>query len=409
MKQHNNQHVMTRTITHTKDGRKAYGRMSHGIEDIIEHIEQVKDDKVKPNDVREATANLSGQVIGYTTAHRGSKCRNGDITKVELKSYERIPGYLRAFKNLNSGSVTDWEVNNEGRLTHVFVCPGFMNSSLQNAVPVLMVDACHRHDPYKGTLYYITVYSTCRDIYPVAFGITSRNECEESWRYILERLCLACPILVRGNRRVNGSSEGTNIRFVAVCDRDKGLAKAMHGTFPGIVQTACAVHIKRNVQHAYGQTASSFVVDIAKTFSLTQEEILFRKLEEISPAAASYLRRIPPHLWRSTTWTQDGTLPPRYGVVSSNGVEAANNMFEDARHGPWLNAIESTLLKMTKRISQLRFRYSKTPDSQIAPGIGRLLKKNWHLGARYHVTNTNEDKFLVTVTVGNWSQWGQLP
>ena len=70
-----------------------------------------------------------------------------------------------------------------------------MDDVLTCVKPVLQLDACHRKGVWGGTLYYITVTSACQDIFPIAFGMTAENECEDSWRYILEKLKEACPVL----------------------------------------------------------------------------------------------------------------------------------------------------------------------------------------------------------------------
>jgi hypothetical protein len=59
-------------------------------------------------------------------------------------------------------------------------------------------------------------------------------------------------------------------------------------------------------------------------------------------------------MWRLSEWVTDQSLPPRFGIISLNMSESANSMFEDARHGSWLDTMDFILDKMCNRISQLQ-------------------------------------------------------
>lgn len=53
-------------------------------------------------------------------------------------------------------------------------------------------------------------------------------------------------------------------------------------------------------------------------------------------------------LWQSTQWYSDlpspARLPPRYGIVTSNTSELANNVFAEARDLGWLAAAYKKIL-----------------------------------------------------------------
>ena len=52
-------------------------------------------------------------------------------------------------------------------------------------------------------------------------------------------------------------------------------------------------------------------------------------------AAAEYIENVE-DIWCSTDWMNlQRTLPPRYGIVTSNTSECVNNMFADARDVGW--------------------------------------------------------------------------
>ena len=101
------------------------------------------------------------------------------------------------------------------------------------------------------------------------------------------------------------------------------MQKAFHHVFPSIFLWNCAVHIKRNVQDRFGTACGDEVIDIAKTFSKTTEAQLFQRLAGKNEAAERYLKGIDPKVWRSTPKLSDIRIPPRFGIVLSNGVESS--------------------------------------------------------------------------------------
>jgi hypothetical protein len=66
-------------------------------------------------------------------------------------------------------------------------------------------------------------------------------------------------------------------------------------------------------------------------------QVIKRKNQKISKPVYDYLvgkKGIATDKWSSTEWSRNITLPPQYGIVSTNSSEASNSMYEDARHLP---------------------------------------------------------------------------
>ena len=185
-------------------------------------------------------------------------------------------------------------------------------------------------------------------------------------------------------------------RFGAISDRDKGMRKAFEEVFPSIFLWNCAMHIKRNVQDRFGTSCGDEVIDIAKTFSKSVEAQLFERLRNKNAAAERYLKGIDPKVWRSTAMLGDIRMPPRFGIVSSNGVESSNSMFREARHGSWMDTIESVLYIMARRISELRQKYLEVGKDEIVATVLSNLKANWGAAAGYQILQMEQDEFHVS-------------
>jgi transposase-like protein len=118
--------------------------------------------------------------------------------------------------------------------------------------------------------------------------------------------------------------------FSFISDRQKGLSQALKEVFPENYAMFCAVHITRNIETnpGMGKKDSQYVLPLAKTFSPRLYQELMSKL---TAAAQRYLKRIPKEQWRNTAWMEDPSLPPRYGVRTSNMSESTNSMFGNSK------------------------------------------------------------------------------
>jgi hypothetical protein len=109
----------------------------------------------------------------------------------------------------------------------------------------------------------------------------------------------------------------------------------------------------------------------------------------MSTDTKTYVEAIPRNRWRNTAWLEDKTLPPRYGVLSSNMSEAANSMFEKARDGSWLNSINVILTTMVERIASLRQIHER--KSGVVEKVLGILRKRWDYAAQYNVIRLQQE------------------
>jgi transposase-like protein len=91
----------------------------------------------------------------------------------------------------------------------------------------------------------------------------------------------------------------------------------------------CSVHIQRNVYARYNKDVSTKITKIAKLFSVPTVDKLLEEIGQVSKNAENYIRNIDPIHWRSSEWIKNDTLPPRYGVYTTNTSESLNSMLLD--------------------------------------------------------------------------------
>jgi hypothetical protein len=224
----------------------------------------------------------------------------------------------------------------------------------------------------------------------------SGNEDKHNWDWFMRNLSKAFPVLHVYN---TSSQHSGTLHFSFISDRDKGLKEWLQKDFGNNHLTHCAVHIAANVQKYYGQHVSVFIPSLTKSHSLRYVDECLEDIKKMSKKAYEYLKAIPKNKWLSSEWLLDASLPPIYGITSSNISESLNNMFEPARNMAWLSVIEFIVNKMTTRISSLRKKYKVNNGNRIGIVDNRieLINKNWDDCAGFQVDLIEEEpeQYLV--------------
>jgi MULE transposase domain/Ulp1 protease family, C-terminal catalytic domain/SWIM zinc finger len=329
------------------DGRAHKTRVKDRVYPLVAHVALVKDKPVEPKDDVKAVANVNKCTATYHQSFRAVQASRSDASDKNKRSFQLLIPHLQKFMELNKGSKAMTECDGENHIRKVFICPAIMSESLRFVRPVLSLDAAHLKSCWKGSLYIASVKTGCDNIYQVAIAILDEYENISGWKWFLEHLRSSLPMLTLDHPKHRVQKK----LFTFISDRQKGLVQALKEVFPDNHATFCAIHIARNVERSMGKKDSKYVVHLARTFSPMLFQVL---MTELTAAARQYLEAIPASQWINTAWLEDSTLPPRYGVRTSNMSESSNSMFEEARDERWLYSVDTILSKTVERISDLR-------------------------------------------------------
>ena len=219
-------------------------------------------------------------------------------------------------------------------------------------------------------LYIASVLSGGDDIYPIGLMIPSGNEDRKTcWTKMLTLLKQACPIICEQGFPCGqfNRSYGDRTQFLFISDRDKGLKPALKEVFPDNYEMSCAKHIEANMTQRFGRMCGRHVMAMAKTYSQCYYDLVLDVIRQSKPQAANYIENISSNgiLRSNSQWTNcDATLPPRFGIVTSNTSESVNSsIFNSERDLPWMDALEKMVDIMVKRICSCRKKYALFPDS----------------------------------------------
>ena len=251
-----------------------------------------------------------------------------------LKNFQLIIPYLEEMRKFNPLSVIGYTKDDAfDNIIDLHFFPAISNEILHFVRPVISLDAAHLRSKYKGILYIASVLSGGDDIYPIGLMISSGNEDRKTWTKMLTLLKQACPIICKqgfpcGQFKRNYADR---TQFLFISDRDKGLKPALKEVFPDNYEMSCAKHIEANVTQRYGRICGRHVMAMAKTYSQRYYNQVLDVIRQSKPQAAEYIDKITSDgiLWANLQWTSsNGTLPPRFGIVTLNTSKSVNSMFK---------------------------------------------------------------------------------
>jgi hypothetical protein len=206
------------------------------------------------------------------------------------------------------------------------------------------------------------------ELYTADIAIERANEGYDGWNNFSLHMKNACPLFA-----LNYPVPAHHVHgyFIFVSNRDKGLVQAFKENFPTSHLAQCCIHIQRN--NRFGE----HIYDISRTFSLYPENKLLEKIKNISQPAYDYLvgeKCIAADKWRSTEWLRNKTLPPRYGIGSTNSSKSTNSIYEEARQLQWLYCLDTILNTMCTRIST---REANRNETGVVHKCAQTMEMRW--------------------------------
>ncbi|KAG7363118.1 hypothetical protein IV203_026478 [Nitzschia inconspicua] len=118
-------------------------------------------------------------------------------------------------------------------------------------------------------------------------------------------------------------------------------------------------------------------------------------MEQVSSKGREYLKEMPKEQWQGTAWIENPSLPPRFGIVTTNMSKSANSMLEKERNGSWLDCIDQILSIMLERICALRQKHRDR--SGVVDEMRGILERRWNNCADFQVWELLENGGIFRV------------
>ena len=89
--------------------------------------------------------------------------------------------------------MVNWEIDSDGQMKEIIVCPSYTDHVLTNCWPIISVDATHLMSVYKGTLFIYSCVAGADEANIYAFGTSCGNEDYATWQTFNKLFTEACP------------------------------------------------------------------------------------------------------------------------------------------------------------------------------------------------------------------------
>ncbi|KUF88197.1 E3 ubiquitin-protein ligase HRD1 [Phytophthora nicotianae] len=161
----------------------------------------------------------------YRAADAIKENAQGDVTA----SFTKIPGLLRAFRNLNPGSHACCEVDDVGRFDRAVVVPATSSRAEGHLQKIVGLDGAHsKHQRYNGTMLLLIGRDGNMENVTLAVALV-KKETMENYEWFFQQCCLG----------------GLKFAYPLMSDRNTGLIDVCKQR--GIDHKYCTLHIQRNV------------------------------------------------------------------------------------------------------------------------------------------------------------------
>ncbi|KAI3895566.1 hypothetical protein MKX03_011775 [Papaver bracteatum] len=238
---------------------------------------------------------------------------------------------------------------------------GFVNGCR----PLLGLDRKMLKSKYPGTLLFATGFDGDGALFPLAFGVVN-EESDDNWMWFLSEL--------HNLLEINAEKMP---RLTILSDRQKGIVDGVEANFPTAFHGFCMRHLSDSFQKEFNNTMLvNLLWEAAWALTAIEFEAKMLEIEEISQAAAHWIRRTPPRLWATAYF--EGS---RFGQLTAEMVEFLNSWILEASGLPIIQMMECIRRQMMTWFNERR---------------EASMRWNTLLSARsYQVLCANESEFEV--------------
>jgi hypothetical protein len=187
-------------------------------------------------------------------------------------------------------------------------------------------------------------------------------------------------------------------KLTILSDREQALCIVVDEPFPHGYRGYCAQHMAENVKTRYGLAARQAFWKIVKARSLPAYNSALGELNDVKPAAFTYVKAISPQLYAACSFPR-----PRFGCITSNIVESANALYLHERSLPVVEMITSIWHKeMHWRFLHLQNAQAMHPAQRFTPWAATLPRRSERFANGFDVAMRDEDSGLVFKDGRQW-------
>jgi MULE transposase domain/SWIM zinc finger len=303
--------------------------------------------------IRNSFRSEGGINLQYHTAYRGKAKALANLHGDFDASYSKIPSLIRKIQSTVPSCSSELILLQEGdkkRFLKCFLCYEACAKAFYYCRPVLVLDATHIKNKYKGVVLAACSMDGNNEIVPIAFALTD-IENYENWVWFLN--CLKQTI----------TSLQCN-EYSLISDRAKGLTEAVAECLPLCNHYFCVYHLSQNVKARFrtGDEIFSLIFRAAKAFNGRAFKAAMDNLLLLNPQVYEYLDKIS-----HGAWTFYSAALPKFGMATSNLAESFNSWIGKERTESHLDMMINISRKIMVLFNERRKKYSKIQDTSRYP------------------------------------------
>lgn len=374
--------IRTLNSNHTCDGLTHLGHQQATVQWVANSVEQRlrENPNYKPKEILEEIHRVHGIALSYKQAWRGKERIMAAVRGSFEEGYRLLPQYTEQIKLTNSGSIASVYGSQEDNcFQRLFVSYqasiyGFLNGCR----PLLGLDRIALKSKYLGTLLLATGFDGDGAVFPLAFGVVD-DETDDNWMWFLLEL----------HNLLELNTENMPMLTI-LSNRQRGIVEGVEANFPTAFHGFCMRHLSESFRKEFNDTTLvNLFWEAARALTIIEFEAKILEIEEISPDAAYWIRRLPPRLWATAYF--EGL---RLGHLTANVVESINTWISEASGLPIVQMMESIRRQLMTWFNERR-EVSMQWTSTLVPNAEKQVAEAIELAQSYQVLRANEAEFEV--------------
>lgn len=314
---------------HSCGGITHLGHQQASVQWVASSVEQSlrENPHYKPKEILEEIHRVHGITLSYKQAWRGKERMMAAVRGSFEEDYRLLPQYCNQIQRTNPGSIASVYVNPvDNSFQRLFISfqasiYGFLNACR----PLIGLDRTVLKSKYLGTLLFANGFDGDGSLFPLVFGVVD-EENDDNWMWFLSEL----------HNLLETNTENMPMLTI-LSDRQKGIVEAVEANFPTAFHGFCLRHLSDSFRKEFNNTMLvNLLWEAANALTVIDFESKVLEIEDISPEAAYWIRRIPPRLWATAYF--EGT---RFGNLTANIIESLNSWILEASALPIIQMMES--------------------------------------------------------------------
>jgi hypothetical protein len=313
---------------------------------------------------QELVQKLTHQEITYPLA---SKIRRLTNRKYMLSAEQQsmlLQSYLQSFISSNSTSSFEILLDKDDSLIGVFILMPNATAVVENAIPVISLDATFFKLEYRRVILCATMIDGNKNIHLLALFVC-HSENNYSWNYFILKLTIILPSIL------------TTCKIV-ISDMHQSIINAVSNNFPGCIHRKCLFHIFLRLKHHTGFISGSdqeakikyLLQNAAYTDSKQICDNSIQLINNKYPKAGEYLSKFEKKEFCSSY------IPfPTFDRVTSQFAESFNNVLTECRKEEILLFCVKFFSNYTKRYEKLRKEMKERGTKKLASFAENHLNK----------------------------------